>query len=146
VTSEARYEILVCRGPTCGGRRNSEAIVDAVRALVSSHRLEARVTLGHQNCFGRCTRGPNALVRELVVGGEPVFGLTSLARLRAGGRAAFYAGLEPADARALIVEHVLGGAIVERLLDDAPDAGAASPASGGDAPACSRRLSGGGGD
>jgi (2Fe-2S) ferredoxin len=113
-----RYQILVCRGPTCGAKRNSRAVYEALGELVDAYALERRVELGWKTCFGRCTRGPNALVRERVPDsravGEPVFGL---ARASCGGASAFYTGLEPANARALIREHVLGGAIVARLLD-----------------------------
>jgi (2Fe-2S) ferredoxin len=78
-----RYSILVCRGPECGGNRGSSAIYDELRReLVARGLLDAggpgapgapggrtgAVALGWQSCFGRCTQGPNALVREVLPG------------------------------------------------------------------------------
>jgi (2Fe-2S) ferredoxin len=112
-----RYVIMVCRGPTCGKKRNSQALYDALSALIDAHRLAPRVELGWKVCFGRCTRGPNALVRECGPGApERGAGLGLSLALR-GGASAFYTGLKPSDASALIGEHVLGGAIVKRLID-----------------------------
>jgi (2Fe-2S) ferredoxin len=112
-----RYVIMVCRGPTCGKKRNAQALYDALRALIDVHGLAGRVELGWKVCFGRCTRGPNALVRECDPGapeGNAGFGLSLALE---GGASAFYTGLTPSDASALIGEHVLGGAIVKRLID-----------------------------
>lgn len=133
------YQILVCRGPTCGKRRNAQGVFDALRAAASARGVAQRVELGWKVCFGRCTRGPNALVRELV-GPAEGFGLGALGP---GRNAALYGALGPSDADELIRSHVMAGTIVERLAGgaseageggvDARSAGAADPARAGEA-------------
>ena len=59
-----RLTVLVCRGPTCGERRNSAALHDRLRELVEARGLGERVTLGWETCFGHCIRGPNVLVYD----------------------------------------------------------------------------------
>jgi (2Fe-2S) ferredoxin len=114
--STRRYEILVCRGPTCGKRRDSRAIYDALGALLDAHELTREVELGWKTCFGRCARGPNALVRARAPDEGRAHGQGfGLALVAGDGPSAFYTGLRPGDACALIQEHVLGAAIVARL-------------------------------
>ena len=61
----------MCRGPECGDRRGSKAIYDAFRRAIDEAGLGDRIDLGWQSCFGRCTQGPNVLVREVPDPGSP---------------------------------------------------------------------------
>ena len=56
--------MVVCRGPTCGERRNSAALHQQLEDLVAERGLGAQVTLGWETCFGHCLRGPNILVYD----------------------------------------------------------------------------------
>lgn len=64
------FRIVVCRGPECGDRRGSRAIYDVLRAAIATHGLADRCELAWQSCFGRCTQGPNVLVREIIPEGS----------------------------------------------------------------------------
>lgn len=117
MVTEPRYEIIVCLGPTCGDERGARDVYDEVCALVSSSRLDDRVDIRWQSCFGRCSRGPVALVREQLPSAEPLF-LHAPVPSAAGARAAMCFGVRPADAAFLIQTHVLDRAIVHHLADD----------------------------
>lgn len=111
-----RYTVLVCRGPDCGGRLDSAAILTALEQAVaesidSGQPLPAPVELGTYSCFGRCRRGPNVLVREILPHENPM-----MVRLMptSGKSAVLYHGVTPTDARRIIEEHVRNGV---RLTD-----------------------------
>jgi len=113
--SARRFAILVCRGPDCGERRNSAAVHAAFdAALKSAAPLADPVELGWYSCFGRCRRGPNVLVREILPNENPM-----LVRMMptAGPRAVLYHGVAPADARTVIEEHVRNGRKLQELVD-----------------------------
>ena len=60
----AKYRVRVCRGPTCGDERGSKAIgAEFKRLLALAGRTD--VELGWQSCYGRCSKGPNVLVRRI---------------------------------------------------------------------------------
>lgn len=107
-----RFAILVCRGPECGDRRDSAKVYDAFEAaLRDAAPLPDAVELGKYSCFGRCRRGPNVLVREILPTESPM-----LVRLMptAGPRAVIYHGVRPDEAPRIVEEHVREG----RKLDD----------------------------
>jgi hypothetical protein len=82
-----RFRILVCRGPECGDRRGSATIHAAFVHELAAQGVGERCELAVQSCFGRCTQGPNVLVRELPVGpvAAPRFALADLPPRLAGG-------------------------------------------------------------
>lgn len=98
---------------------------DALAAAVAARGLGEVVTLGWQSCFGRCTQGPNVLVQEVAPPrpGERVFILATLPLGRAG-RSALYSGVTPADAAAVVDDHVLADRLVSRLIEPPARAGA----------------------
>lgn len=53
----------MCRGPECGDKRGSAALYREFQRRLAG--CGVAVDLGWQSCFGRCTQGPNVLVREL---------------------------------------------------------------------------------
>lgn len=116
-----RFAILVCRGPDCGEKRNSAAVHAAfAEALAAAPPLPDPVDLGWYSCFGRCRRGPNVLVREVLPNENPM-----LVRMMptAGPRAILYHGVRPDEARLVIEEHVRNGKKLQALVDrNAPGA------------------------
>jgi (2Fe-2S) ferredoxin len=73
--------------PSCGGRGSGLILAAVERALAARPALAARVAVTGCACLGPCFDGPNAVVYPDGV---------------------WYAGLEPADADAL-VDHLAGG-------------------------------------
>ena len=110
-----RYKIVICRGPECGDRRGSSALHEVFRSALDAHAARDRADLVWQSCFGRCTQGPNVLVRE-VVAQEPVgFGFATLPGPR--GATALYNRVDPERVERVVVQHVLGGQIVRELIE-----------------------------
>jgi (2Fe-2S) ferredoxin len=110
-----RFAILVCRGPDCGEKRDSASVHAAFdSALKTCEALPASVDLGWYSCFGRCRRGPNVLVREILPNENPM-----LVRMMptAGPRAVLYHGVRPDEAREVIEEHVRNGRKLQALID-----------------------------
>jgi (2Fe-2S) ferredoxin len=64
VSEPRRLTVMVCRGPTCGERRNSAALHARLEELVAERGLAQQVTLGWETCYGHCLRGPNILVYD----------------------------------------------------------------------------------
>ena len=115
-----RFRIVICRGPECGDRRGSATLHDAFRAALGAHAATAELTW--QSCFGRCTQGPNVLVRELVTGEAPSLG-TGFATLPGPrGVTALYNRMDAARADRIVTEHVIGGRIARELIER-PEAG-----------------------
>ena len=122
-----RYRILVCRGPECGDRRGSRAIYDAFRASLDAAGVADHCELGWQSCFGRCTQGPNCLVREIVHAAPPQrFMFATLPGPR--GLTALYNHLDAVKVAEVVSEHVAGGVIVRRFIE--PPQPASVPSSG----------------
>lgn len=122
----ARYDIVVCSGPVCGEKRGARGVFDELRAELSRQGVNERVRTRWQRCFGRCSRGPNALVRERATGAA---GLRSVALSLAGwadeaggAHSAMYKGLRPDDTAELVREHIVRGGIARRLVDGPPPA------------------------
>jgi len=113
-----RFRIVICRGPECGDRRGSAVLHDAFRAAIEAAGARDHCELAWQSCFGRCTQGPNVLVRELVdpapgalVGG----GLATLPGPR--GATALYNRIDPGRTERIVVEHVNRGQIVRDFIE-----------------------------
>lgn len=102
-----KYIILVCRGPECGDKRHSIDVSEAFqRELTQCPLAGNEVMLDRYSCFGKCQRGVNVLVREVLPTDNPM-----MLRLMptAGGRATLYHRVEPADARRILEEHIARG-------------------------------------
>lgn len=99
-----RFRALVCRGPECGDRRGSRAVYDAMRAALDEHGLRDVCEVGWQSCFGRCTQGPNVLVREITTP-SPDPPATAL-----------YNGVTVENVVVVVQEHVGRGEIVRSLI------------------------------
>ncbi len=113
--SGRRFRVLVCRGPECGERRGSRAIYEQFRRILLDRGIAERVELGWQSCFGRCTQGPNCLIRELVPRPQPErFVFAALPGRR--GTSALYNGVTTLDVAELTDSHIREGRIVRRLI------------------------------
>ena len=113
-----RFRIVICRGPECGDRRGSAVLHDAFVRALALHGAQDVAELGWQSCFGRCTQGPNVLVRELVApppGGLASGGLATLPGPR--GLTALYNRFETTYAAPVVARHVLGGQIVRDYIE-----------------------------
>ena len=70
-----------------------------------------------QSCFGRCTQGPNVLVRELVPEGAPSLGSGFATLPGPRGATALYNRMDSARVERVIVQHVIGGQIVREFIE-----------------------------
>ncbi|KAB2891711.1 MAG: (2Fe-2S) ferredoxin domain-containing protein [Kofleriaceae bacterium] len=123
---ERRFRIIVCRGPECGDRRNSRAVHEAFARQIAAQDLGGRCQLDWQSCFGRCSQGPNVLVRELPAAEapRPRFAFADLPPSRGGGprlATALYNRMDPVKVVEVVARHVIQGAVVGRFIER-PDA------------------------
>jgi (2Fe-2S) ferredoxin len=76
------------------------------------------VMLEWQSCFGRCSQGPNVLVRQLVAQPEgPRFGTGFATVPGPRGATALYNGVDAEKAERIVMEHVVGGRIIRELIE-----------------------------
>ncbi|MGH9749739.1 MAG: (2Fe-2S) ferredoxin domain-containing protein [Candidatus Polarisedimenticolia bacterium] len=115
-----RHHVLICLGPRCGGERGSHRIRQEFRREFVRQALPATVKETECICFGLCSHGPNVIVYpEGVV----------------------YSGVKPQDVAQIVRQHLVGGAVVERLLykkKEAPPPAPEEGAPGGDPGGASR--------
>ena len=69
-----------------------------------------------QSCFGRCTQGPNVLVRELVAE-QPALGSGFATLPGPRGATALYNRMDAARVERVVVQHVIGGQIVREFVE-----------------------------
>lgn|GEM_PF-280273 len=129
--SARRFRIVVCRGPTCGDQRDSQAVHAAFVVAIAAAGVGERCQLEWQSCFGRCSQGPNVLVRELpaTMPDKPRFALADLPAGRGGGprlSTALYNRMAPVNAAEVVASHVQRGVVVQRLIERLPGLGLAS--------------------
>ena len=111
-----RFKIVICRGPECGDRRGSSALHEVFRSALDAHAARERTELVWQSCFGRCTQGPNVLVRE-VVAGERTLGAGFATLPGPRGVTALYNRMDFTRVERVVVQHVLGGQIVREFIE-----------------------------
>ncbi len=112
-----RFRIVICRGPECGDRHGSAALHDVFQAQLAAHGAQAHTELTWQSCFGRCTQGPNVLVRELVPNAGPQIGSGFATAPGPRGATALYNRMDGARVERVIVQHVVGGQIVREFIE-----------------------------
>ncbi|HVZ71702.1 MAG TPA: (2Fe-2S) ferredoxin domain-containing protein [Polyangia bacterium] len=105
-----RLTVLVCRGPTCGGRRNSAELYAKLEQTIAARGLAGQITLGWETCFGHCLRGPNILVYDT----DEARGWQVYAGFDAPS-AVLYNRMTPDDLERVIDAHLLGGMVVRPL-------------------------------
>jgi (2Fe-2S) ferredoxin len=115
---ERRFKIVICRGPECGDRRASAELHDVFQSALAAHDARARVELVWQSCFGRCTQGPNVLVRELTAAeSAPALGTGFATAPGPRGATALYNRMERSKVERVVAQHVLGGQIVRDFVE-----------------------------
>lgn len=113
-----RFKIVICRGPDCGDRRGSATLHGTFQSLLDVHGASAHAELAWQSCFGRCTQGPNVLVREILTA-DPAPALGSGFATVPGprGATALYNRVDSQRAAHVVAEHVMGGQIVREYVE-----------------------------
>ena len=113
-----RFKIVICRGPECGDRRGSAVLHDAFRNALEAHGARERTELVWQSCFGRCTQGPNVLVREiLTTESVPTLGSGFATVPGPRGATALYNRMDPERVERVVTDHVMGGQIVREYVE-----------------------------
>ena len=112
-----RFKIVICRGPECGDRRGSAALHEVFRSALEAHAAREHAELAWQSCFGRCTQGPNVLVRELVAQPGPSLGTGFATAPGPRGATALYNRIDPTRVERVVVLHVVGGQIVREYIE-----------------------------
>lgn len=102
----AKYKILVCKGPDCGEKRHSIDVFHALDRELKRCPLNGNeVVLEQYACFGKCAKGPNVLVREVLPNESRM-----LALMPTMGKAVWlYHAVSPGDARRIVEEHIAKG-------------------------------------
>ena len=94
---------------------------DVFHAVLAAHGEREHTELVWQSCFGRCTQGPNVLVREiLTTEGNQLAGLTGggFATLPSPrGVTALYNRMDSERVEHVVVKHVKGGQIVREYVE-----------------------------
>ena len=111
------YQVYVCRGPYCGKQCGSATLEGEIRRLVLAEGLSDQVTVQTQACFGRCSRGPNLLVRPRRTGPAPLFA-ESLPLVGRG--VGFYNVVQPSELERIVREHLVGGTPCRDLMNRDP--------------------------
>ncbi len=104
----APREVLVCMGGSCMAS-GAPAVAAALRAAIAAQKLTRKISVRETGCMGPCVRGPVVLI---------------------GADQTFYQGVTPADARAIVQEHLVKGRVVKRLVEHDAQTGAARPTCG----------------
>jgi (2Fe-2S) ferredoxin len=91
---------------------------EAFANALDAHGVRDRAELVWQSCFGRCTQGPNVLVREVVTVQQPPALGTGFATLPGPrGSTALYNRMDAARSERVVAQHVCGGQIVRELIE-----------------------------
>jgi len=113
-----RFKIVICRGPECGDRHGSAALHEVFRAALAAQGAQEHTELVWQSCFGRCTQGPNVLVREILTGEAmpvPSSGFATLPGPR--GATALYNRVDTRRVAHVVAEHVGRGHVVREYIE-----------------------------
>jgi (2Fe-2S) ferredoxin len=110
-SGKRRVLVLVCRGPECGGKRDSASVHSALcSALPGRVPPGTEVLLRWQSCFGQCQKGVNVMVRQLGEREDVLFLTTIAGATPAGG--ALYHRVVPSEVPRIVDEHVVGGKVI----------------------------------
>jgi (2Fe-2S) ferredoxin len=112
-----RFKVVICRGPECGDRRSSGELHEVFRSCLEAHGARENAELMWQSCFGRCTQGPNVLVREIVQESQPALGSGFATLPGPRGVTALYNRVDAGRVERVVVQHVIGGQIVREFVE-----------------------------
>ena len=108
---------MICRGPECGDRRGSSALQQLFHDALEAHGIRETTEVAWQSCFGRCTQGPNVLVREIVAEVGPSIGSGFATMPGPRGATALYNRMDGTRVERVVVQHVVGGQIVREFIE-----------------------------
>ena len=116
------YQVWVCRGPECAGRRTADEVHRRLVALIDERQLSSRVEIERQACFGRCRHGPNVYVRPVRRGAATSVWM-SLApenpsrppEEEVPRPSALYHHVTESDVGDIIERHILGHSVIHAL-------------------------------
>jgi (2Fe-2S) ferredoxin len=111
------FKIVICRGPECGDRHGSAALHDVFRSALEANGAQAHTELVWQSCFGRCTQGPNVLVREILTEPAPALGSGFATLPGPRGTTALYNRMDRQRVAKVVAEHVMRGQIVREYIE-----------------------------
>jgi (2Fe-2S) ferredoxin len=111
-----RYRIIICRGPECGDRRGSASLHEVFRSALEARAARAETELVWQSCFGRCTQGPNVLVREILTA-APTIGSGFATAPGPRGSTALYNRVDSGRVDRIVSEHVGDGQIIREFIE-----------------------------
>ncbi len=114
-----RFKIVICRGPECGDRKGSSALQTLFHDALEANQARATTEVAWQSCFGRCTQGPNVLVREIVADADagPQIGSGFATMPGPRGATALYNHMDGSRVERVVVEHVVGGRVVREFIE-----------------------------
>lgn len=115
--TDRRYRIVICRGPECGDRRGSAILHDLFRSALEANDARAFAEVAWQSCFGRCTQGPNVLVREILTAAPGALGSGFATLPGPRGVTALYNRMDASRVEAVVVQHVKAGQIVREYVE-----------------------------
>ncbi len=113
-----RFKIVICRGPECGDRHGSAALHEVFRTALAASGAQEHTELTWQSCFGRCTQGPNVLVREILPGeARPALGSGFATLPGPRGATALYNRVDTQRVVHVVAEHVTRGQVVREYIE-----------------------------
>ena len=86
-------------------------------AALVANRVREGTELVWQSCFGRCTQGPNVLVREILTGGPPTLGSGFATAPGPRGTTALYNRVDSSRVERIVGQHVVTGQIVREYIE-----------------------------
>jgi (2Fe-2S) ferredoxin len=108
---------VICRGPECGDRKGSSALQALFHHALEANQARETTEVAWQSCFGRCTQGPNVLVRELVADSGPQIGSGFATMPGPRGATALYNHIDGSRVERVVLEHVVGGRVIREFIE-----------------------------
>ncbi len=87
------------------------------RNALEAHAARETTEVTWQSCFGRCTQGPNVLVRELVADVGPQIGSGFATMPGPRGATALYNRMDGSRVERVVEQHVIGGRVVREFIE-----------------------------
>jgi (2Fe-2S) ferredoxin len=109
------FRVLVCRGPECGDKRGSAEIFQSFQKQVAG--CGATVEMDWQSCFGRCTQGPNVLVREITPEQAGIGRSFATAPRAAGRLTALYNAVTVGRVEQIVRGHLVDGRVQRQFVE-----------------------------
>ncbi|HEU0036809.1 MAG TPA: hypothetical protein VFQ53_39640 [Kofleriaceae bacterium] len=91
---------------------------DIFASALEANQVRESTELVWQSCFGRCTQGPNVLVREIHTGpAAPTIGSGFATAPGPRGATALYNRVDSVRAERIVTQHVVRGQIVREYIE-----------------------------